>query len=206
MDLAPTKKAVQAELKKRGLYDGEIDGLDGSKTWKAISDALLPEGVVVQPTSTPPEDKADPRSESFIETLNPAVQPLARQFILLLNAKGVDAKIISGFRTYEEQKVLYDKFKRGGPQAAPPGYSNHNFGLAFDIGIFEGDKYLEESPLYRQAGAIGKSVGLMWGGDWSGRAEDEPHYEFRPAWAAGFTENQALSEYRERLKKGLAIV
>lgn len=192
MDLSPTIKAVQRKL---GL---DADGVAGPLTWAAISKALLLNGA------TDPEDKADARSESYIATLNPAVQSLARQFILLLNAKGIDAKIISGYRTYEEQAVLYDKFKRGGPVAAPPGYSNHNFGLAFDIGIFKDGKYLEESPLYAKAGAIGEELGLLWGGFWS--SGDEPHFEFRPKWAADFTENQALSEYRERQKKGIALV
>lgn len=203
MDLVPTKKAVQAELKKRGLYDGEIDGLDGAQTWKAISDALLPEGAVVQSTTTPPEDKADPRSEKNIATLNPHVQAIFRQFVLLLNAKGFDAQIISGYRSYEEQAALFDKFQRGGPQAAPPGFSNHNFGLAVDIGLFQNGKYLEESPLYRKAGEVGKELGLIWGGDWT--HADEPHFQYEPTWTSGMTENQRLAEYRERLKKGLSL-
>jgi peptidoglycan LD-endopeptidase CwlK len=194
MDLSPTIKSVQRAV---GV---EPDGVAGPLTWAAISRALLgPET-----DETPQEDKADPRSEGFIATLNKAVQPLARQFILLLNAKGIDAKIISGYRTYEEQSVLYAKYKNGGAQAAPPGYSNHNFGLAFDIGIFEDGKYLEASELYREAGQVGKDIGLIWGGDWSN--SDEPHFEFRPQWAATLSENEALSEYRKRNSEGVSIV
>lgn len=38
-----------------------------------------------------------------------------------------------GKRTFAEQAVLYDKYLKGGPLAAPPGKSAHNYGLAIDI-------------------------------------------------------------------------
>jgi hypothetical protein len=37
------------------------------------------------------------------------------------------------FRSLEEQAELYARFKQGGPKAAPPGLSAHNYGLAIDI-------------------------------------------------------------------------
>ena len=42
------------------------------------------------------------------------------------------------------------------------GYSNHNFGIAFDVGVFEGSKYIGESPKYKAIGAIGMDLGLEW--------------------------------------------
>jgi hypothetical protein len=56
------------------------------------------------------------------------------------------------------------------------GYSNHNFGIAWDIGIFDGNEYLDESSLYDRAGEIGRSMGLEWGGDWHG-ITDKPHFQ-----------------------------
>src|ERR1700751_2915198 len=56
------------------------------------------------------------------------------------------------------------------------GFSNHNFGVAWDIGIFKDGDYIEESKLYKSAGAIGKQQGLEWGGDWESFA-DEPHFQ-----------------------------
>jgi hypothetical protein len=38
-----------------------------------------------------------------------------------------------GYRSNELQKVLYDKYLAGGPKAAPPGSSAHNYGLAVDV-------------------------------------------------------------------------
>lgn len=38
-----------------------------------------------------------------------------------------------GYRSLEQQQALYVVYKRGGPRAAPPGKSAHNFGLAVDL-------------------------------------------------------------------------
>lgn len=50
-------------------------------------------------------------------------------------AQGTPYHVGSGYRSIAEQAVLYDRWVRGVPgqaQAAPPGRSNHNFGLASD--------------------------------------------------------------------------
>lgn len=41
--------------------------------------------------------------------------------------------VLSGFRSMEEQADLWAKYQAGGPRAAPPGKSAHNFGLAVDV-------------------------------------------------------------------------
>lgn len=54
----------------------------------------------------------------------------------LIKDSGGKVKIGSGYRSIAEQQVLYDRWKRGVPgqaQAAPPGKSNHNHGLAADL-------------------------------------------------------------------------
>lgn len=53
---------------------------------------------------------------------------------------GVIVAINSGFRSYPEQKFLWDGFSKHLPnfnQAAKPGFSNHQNGIAFDIDIVE---------------------------------------------------------------------
>ena len=149
----------------------------------------------------------DRRSETNIATLQLWVQPVARQFITALRDRGIDARIISGTRSYDEQNALYAQGRTRPGQIvtkARAGYSNHNFGIAFDIGIFENGRYLPQSPLYAQAGPIGKSFGLSWGGDWL-RFRDEPHYELRPVWAANLSEGAVLTELRRRVAAGIPI-
>lgn len=123
-------------------------------------------------------------------------------------ANDIIIKVISGTRSYEEQAELYKKYKAGGPLAAPPGRSNHNFGIAFDIGIFEGSsdpekakKYIPESPAYKAVGALADEIGLSWGGNWKNK-KDEPHYEFRPSWAADLSESDMVTQLALRKDEG----
>lgn len=49
--------------------------------------------------------------------------------------------VLSGYRSMEEQQELYEKYLAGGPKAAPPGRSAHNYGLAVDVVLdADGDK------------------------------------------------------------------
>ena len=52
-------------------------------------------------------------------------------------ADGVELRIVSGFRTYQEQEYLYECYLTGncndGNLAARPGYSNHQSGHALDL-------------------------------------------------------------------------
>lgn len=78
---------------------------------------------------------------------------------------GISIKIISGLRTYAEQDELYAQRRTKNKDKnivtnAQGSYSNHNFGIAFDIGIFEGNKYLESSSKYKVVGALGTQLGL----------------------------------------------
>lgn len=44
--------------------------------------------------------------------------------------------VVYGFRSLAMQNVLYKKHLAGGPLAAPPGKSAHNFGLAIDVQLW----------------------------------------------------------------------
>ena len=190
MTLDTTIRAVQAKI---GV---SVDGNPGPQTWTAIYRQIV--GEPPQTTDTP--TLADARSEQTIGTLLPPVQPLARALIESAARIGIAIKIISGTRTYEEQDALYEQGRSKPGRIvtnARGGYSNHNFGVAFDIGVFEGGRYLDESPAYKAVGALGKQLGLEWGGDWKS-IQDEPHFELRPAWARDMSEGAMLAELRNR--------
>jgi peptidoglycan L-alanyl-D-glutamate endopeptidase CwlK len=124
----------------------------------------------------------DARSARNIKTLHPKLQPLATKLIEIALERGICAKVIAGLRTYMEQDKLYAQ-GRSGPgkivTQAKGGQSIHNFGLAFDVGVFsaDGKTYYGESPDYKTLGHIGKELGLVWGGDWKSFV-DEPHFEY----------------------------
>jgi peptidoglycan L-alanyl-D-glutamate endopeptidase CwlK len=142
----------------------------------------------------------DARTESNINTLLPAAQANARALMRACLDAGIPLKIICGTRTYEEQDALYAHGRtKPGPiiTKARGGYSWHNFGIAWDIGIFDGIRYIGESPLYAKAGEIGRSLGLDWGGDWKG-FEDPPHFQLKTG--------LSLAECRELVARGATIV
>lgn len=80
----------------------------------------------------------------------------------------------------------------GVPVDGRAGYSNHHFGIAVDVGVFEGNKCLGESVKSKAVGALGMELGLEWGGNWK-TIVDEPHFPLRPAWAAGLAERDLLA-------------
>lgn len=57
-----------------------------------------------------------------------------------------DWYVTAGHRTRREQSKLYEIYKNGGPKAAPPGKSAHNYGLAIDVVLdCDPDKGLQPS-------------------------------------------------------------
>ena len=194
MTLDATIRAVQAKL---GVT---VDGNPGPQTWNSIYRSIVGE----PPVSSGPATLADARSEQTIATLLPQVQPLARALIESAAAIGIAIKIISGTRTFAEQDALYEQGRTKSGRIvtnARGGYSNHNFGIAFDIGVFEGGRYIDESPAYKAVGALGIKLGLEWGGNWK-TIQDEPHFQVRPAWARDKSERDMLAELRARRECG----
>lgn len=177
----------------------EVDGKAGPQTWGALYARLVEQRVEgMEPARA--ISAADPRSEKVIATLLPEVQPMARALVQKAAAAGITIKIISGLRTYAEQDALYAQGRTAPGQRvtnARGGHSNHNFGIAFDVGVFEGNKYLPDSPKYKAVGVLGADLGLEWGGNWK-TLVDQPHFQLRPQWAANLTERQMLAELRAR--------
>ena len=181
----------------------EVDGKAGPETWGAIYARLVGKRIDGQrPMDALTE--VDSRSEKVIATLLPEVRPMARALVHKAAAAGISIKLISGLRSYAEQDALYAKGRTApGPVVtnARAGFSNHNFGIAFDIGVFEAGRYLPESPKYKAVGALGMDLGLEWGGNWK-TIVDQPHYQLRPPWAAALPERQLLAELRARRERG----
>ena len=125
----------QRFLKANGFYPFKLDGIWGPKT-DAGDAAFLQESETIKNTN----GGFDSRSESNIVTLVPKVQVLARNFLAIMINNGLDVRIISGTRTYAEQDALFRKGRFGNTEQrvtnARGGQSNHNFGLAWDIGLF----------------------------------------------------------------------
>jgi len=189
---------VQRLLKVQGLYRGKLDGAWGPKTDAAQLEFETQTATIAAALGT-----FDARSEANIRTLMLKAQQSARACLNALAnealGKGIVVRMISGTRTYAEQNALYrqGRFGNSGPIVTKSrgGQSNHNFGIAWDLGIFDHGKYLGDSPLYEAAGPIvlAATMGVEWGGNWSGFV-DRPHYQMAT--------NLKTSEVRSRFEKG----
>lgn len=194
---------IAAVQKKLGV---QVDGRAGPQTWGAIYTRIV-KGKAPGRTPAPAPDRVDPRSEKAIATLLPEVRPLARALVHQAAGAGIQIKVISGTRTFDEQDRLFAQGRTLPGRIvtkARAGFSNHNFGIAFDIGVFEGTKYLPESPKYKAVGAMGVELGLEWGGNWK-TIVDQPHFQLRPAWAARMSERDMLAELRDRAASGTGV-
>jgi peptidoglycan L-alanyl-D-glutamate endopeptidase CwlK len=90
-----------------------------------------------------------------------------------------------------------------------PGRSNHNFGIAWDVRVFnERGAYIDDlidkkamtskavDAEYKKIGAHEKALGLFWGGDWSN--PDYPHFQMR--------DNNELASIHDAFSAGQPIV
>jgi peptidoglycan LD-endopeptidase CwlK len=173
IDFKADPKFWQRFLACAGFYKDTIDGDFGTNSQKALHE--FEQASIDLGNSA--AGSFDGRSEGNIQTLLPAAQRKAREFMKAVRDAGITIKIISGTRTFAEQHALFTQVPH--VTKADAGHSNHNFGVAWDIGDFTGGTYHPESEVYKKVGEIGKKLGLEWGGDWHG-FKDEPHFQAVP--------------------------
>jgi peptidoglycan LD-endopeptidase CwlK len=122
-----------------------------------------------------------PREANILEFLKPEAAQLAVQLIQEAAKQELDVRLIAGYRSITEQEALYAQGRtKPGVKITVARRSIHNTGLAFDIAVFKDGHYVDEGPECAKVGAIGKSIGLVWGGDFK-VIKDEPHFETKGA-------------------------
>ncbi|MFC0676783.1 M15 family metallopeptidase [Lysobacter korlensis] len=167
---------TQRLLRMQGLYDGAPDGVWGPRTQAAALEFERRSLILRAELG-----EFDPRSERHILGLTLIAQAEARRFMARVSGHGVDVRIISGTRSYAEQNLLFRQGRYGNPGPvvthASGGRSRHNFGIAWDIGVFTAEAGYSRHPRdYAEVARLGLSDALQWGGDWP-RFPDPPHYE-----------------------------
>lgn len=168
--------------------------------------------AVIQPLNTEKTDLAglDERSAKNVATLHNKVQQLFRNWIMecqiLAKAHGYEYKAISGNRTWEEQAKIYAQGRTATGKIvtnAKPGFSNHNYGIAVDMGVFKDGKYLDGSKpseaeaFHRKAATIAEKYGIEWGGSWKS-FKDYPHFEYKTG--------KTISQLRQMVLEGKDIL
>lgn len=155
----------------------------------AVVDAGAGPAPVAPPTPQPVSPRPPQISLSLrrLDRLHPAVRTRGAALLDLCSHAGLAVLVSQGMRTWEEQNALYAKGRTVPPLGrkfvvtmAKGGQSYHNFGLAFDIVVLDAVGKADwdiNHPGWRTAGALGKSVGLEWGGDWT-KLKDFPHFQY----------------------------
>ena len=120
---------------------------------------------------------------------------------------GIAILVTQDLRTREEQDTLYAKGRTVPPLGkqfivtnAKGGQSYHNFGLAFDTVVLDSVGKADWNtghPSWARSAAIGKSLGLEWGGDWK-TFKDVPHFQY----TGGLT----VADCRELYPSGLQAI
>lgn len=123
-----------------------------------------------------------------IEDLHPDLIDAVGELLELCEKNGLKIGIGECLRTVSEQDALYAK-GRTAPgsivtNAKGSTYSSmHQWGVAFDFYRNDGKgAYNDNDGFFAKVGALGKSTGLEWGGDWTSPV-DKPHFQL-PYWGS----------------------
>jgi peptidoglycan L-alanyl-D-glutamate endopeptidase CwlK len=143
------------------------------------------------------------RTLENLSGLNKKFRARAEQFLaaaqLIAERHGITIEVISGLRTWQQQAALYAQGRTKPGRIvtkARPGSSWHNYGLAIDLGLFAGGRYLDEAApkraqqIYKELGSLAADMGLEWAGTWKTFPEG-PHFQ----WTNGMN----LATAREKL-------
>jgi len=107
---------------------------------------------------------------------------LAKNLIAKAKEKGIEIRLIEGYRSFEQQEAAYAQRLVG------TRFTAHSTGLAFDFAVVKAGKLAFEGPEYDTVGSLGEQLGLVWGGRWP--RPDKPHFETEGA-------KEALRKLRE---------
>jgi len=143
------------------------------------------QSVISTPTNIPARwtgGLLSENSEQKIAQLDPGFQSKVRQLLLQGLSEGLRPEIAEGYRSQERQNELYEQGRTTpGKMVTQTRHSMHTQGKAVDIAQLDesGKITYDATPgFWDRMGAIGKSLGLMWGGDWKG-FKDRPHFQYR---------------------------
>lgn len=130
-----------------------------------------------------------------VKDLHPALQIKVAELKELCKENGITIGISECLRTVAEQNALYAKGRTAAGSIVTnckgTSYSSmHQWGVAFDFyldmdvdgdGMRSDDAFNNATKLFEKVGALGKSIGLEWGGSWKNK--DRPHFQL-PDWGS----------------------
>lgn len=174
----------------KNYYLGEDGAMVVNKdiTWRGTTYHVDENGVCTKKRNNTGHNVSD---------IHPKLKILQKKLIEECESKGLLIRITQEIRTAEEQDRLYAQGRTTSgnivTNARGSDYSSHHqWGTAFDFCRNDGnDPYYDKDGFFSKVGAIGKSIGLEWGGDWK-KPVDKPHFQL-PDW--GSTTKELKQQY-----------
>jgi len=119
--------------------------------------------------------------DSILAGLKPEAAQLASRLILKAKERGLEIRLIAGYRSPQQQQALYEQGRqRPGQIVTMARFSSHNTGLAFDVAIIKDGKLLFDGVDFDILGTLGEELGLVWGGR-NKLLRDRPHFQTQGA-------------------------
>ncbi|MEJ5996392.1 hypothetical protein WG904_18330 [Pedobacter sp. Du54] len=162
----------------------------GLKAWKALCKLIIGDGRTATQKS---KTLLDPHNEIMLSQMTKELTPFAKELIFLSQEQGINLMILSGTNINDV-----------------PELSMQNFGLSFDIGIFDQTTsgeliYNGNVLLYANVAKLAESIGLTWAVDQK-TFSHQSRFELRPAWALRMTEQEMLNELKRRKEANLNLL
>lgn len=134
-----------------------------------------------------------------VAELLPNARTACKLFMAECARQGLNVLITETYRSQARQDYLYAQGRtRPGNKVTWTRTSRHTSRRAWDIcKNVKGGEYSDAS-FFKKCGAIAKSLGIIWGGEWS--TPDMPHFEIPADWKG---EEIDMEEF-ERFKKDYA--
>ena len=123
-----------------------------------------------------------------LDLLHPTLKRKTLNMIAEAKKHNIDLRVISGFRSMKDQDLLYsigrgEDYKKNVVTNARAGKSYHNYGAAVDVVEYKNGFPNWSTKNWQLIGKIGKTQGLVWGGDWK-TFKDKPHFQLpKKYWA-----------------------
>ena len=133
-------------------------------------------------------------TDRSLDDLHPDLKPLCQQWLARCHAQAIGARVIETYRSAADQDRAYAVGRDAHGNVvgrtitkARGGRSKHNCTLngrpasrAFDFVVVNADgtcNWDPATPEWKAAVAIGKALGLRWGGDFPSHQMDADHFE-----------------------------
>lgn len=158
------------------------------------------------------EPQQDLYNETILKKMPKEVVPFAKELIHIAADQGICLRLINALKAEDQHKTKERKHQLSQHIFidAQSNFSNCNFGLAFDMGIFEKNTtgelvFKDQSPLYAKVAQLGESIGLTCASA-NKNSTAVPHFELRPAWAVRMKESEMIQELYRRKKENINLL